>query len=284
MGSLTSQAIMTSLRVACFVAVISTAVAAQSPPTFDAASVKVNRSGVAGGRFGGQPGQVQVTNYTLRDIIRNVYNLQPYQLVGGPSWITADRFDIIARAPEGAPPARMMEMMKTLLADRFTLRVHTETRTVPIYALVLARPDGKLGPKMTPAAVDCAALRAARERGENPAMPPPTGNRPACGMNTAFGRMVAGGYELRDVARNLANAVGRMVVDRTGLTGAYDLEMTWTPDQLPPGADAASTPAFDPNGPSLFTALQEQLGLRLEATTGPVDVLVIDGAERPSEN
>jgi uncharacterized protein (TIGR03435 family) len=255
-----------------------------SPPSFEAASVKVNKSGQPGGRFGGQPGQVMVTNYTLRDIVRNVHMLQAYQIVGGPEWIGADKFDIVAKAAVGAPPGQMMVMMQTLLAERFKLRTHRETRDLPIYALVLARPDGRLGARLTRAAVDCAALRAARERGENPPMPAPSGNHPVCGMNTNPGRMVAGAYELRDVARNMAPIVGRSIIDRTGLAGAYDLELTWTPDQTPATPPGAPTPSFDPDGPSIFTAVQEQLGLKLESTTGPVDVLVIDSAERPTED
>jgi len=159
-----------------------------------------------------------------------------------------------------------------------------ETRTLPVYALVVARPDGPLGPGLTRSAIDCAALRAARERGENPVLPAPAGNKPVCGMNTNYGRMLAGGYEMRDVARNMAGPAGRLVIDRTGLTGPYDLELTWTPDQAPVVPPGSAAPAFDPNGPSLFTALPEQLGLKLDATTAPVEVLVIDGAERPAED
>jgi uncharacterized protein (TIGR03435 family) len=272
-----------SASLAALSLLIAGVVSAQAPaPSFDAASIKVNTSGLPGGRFGGQPGQVTIINYTLRDIVRNVYNLQPYQMIGGPDWISRERFDIVAKAPTGTPPGQMMAMMETLLADRFTLRVHRDTRDIPVYALVLARPDGRLGPQLTRAAVDCAALRAARERGENPVLPAPTGNKPVCGMNTNAGRMVAGGYEMKDVARNMAGPAGRFVIDRTGLTGPYDLELTWTPEQAPIAAPGAPAPAFDANGPSLFTALQEQLGLKLEATTGPVEVLVIDGAERPA--
>jgi uncharacterized protein (TIGR03435 family) len=263
-------------------------VQAQAPsavsPTFDAASIKVNRSAETGGGFGVRGGQLSVRNYTLFSIVRNAYMLQPYQIVGGPEWINTDRFDIVARPPDGVPQAQLIEMVKSLLADRFRLRVHMESRSLPIYALVMARPDGRLGPQLSRAAVDCAALQAARARGESPVIPPPAGNRPACGMNTNPGRVVAGGYEMKDVARNLAPMTGRLVVDRTGLTGAYDLELSFTPDQLPAAAPGSSAPVIDPNGPSLFTALQEQLGLKLAATTGPVDVLVIDRAEKPTED
>ncbi|HEY3043698.1 MAG TPA: TIGR03435 family protein [Vicinamibacterales bacterium] len=263
---------------------------AQSPerdaaqPGFEVASVKPNRSGDPGGSFGGRPGgQLVVRNYTLRDIIRNTYGLQNFQIVGGPDWIESDRFDIVAKAVDDAPPARMMLMARTLLADRFKLVVHTETREIPIYALVMARSDGRPGPQLRLAAVDCAAmLAAARGRGAPPPAPAPPGERPACGMRTAPGRMMAGGYALPDVARNLSNFAGRMVVDKTGLAGTFDLDLTWTPDQIPQGPLPPGAPAIDPNGPSIFTAVQEQLGLKLDSQKGPVEVLVIDHAEQPT--
>ena len=266
-----------------FIGVGVSALAAQAPPAFEAASIKVNKSGDAGGRFGGRPGQIVVTNYTLRDIIRNAYGVQRYQIVGGPEWQAQDRFDITAKAPEGTTQPQMLAMVQTLLADRFKLRVHRETRDLPIYALVLARSDRRLGSKMTPAAFDCAALAAARSRGENPPIPQPTGEHPVCGAQANPGRMMVGGYAIADFARNLAGFAGRPIVDRTGLTGAYDFELLWTPDEPPP--PGVALPAwYDPNGPPLVTAVQEQLGLKLEATTGPVDVLVIDSAERPMDD
>jgi uncharacterized protein (TIGR03435 family) len=257
--------------------------ASVAPPAFEAASVKVNKSGEAGGRFGGRVGQIVVTNYTLRDIIRNAYGVQRYQIVGGPDWLAQDRFDINAKVPEGAPQAQALLMMQTLLADRFKLHIRRDTRDLPIYALVVARTDGRLGPKMQPASFDCAALAAARSRGENPTLPAPVGDRPVCGAQANPGRLMVGGYALADFARNLGGFAGRPVVDRTGLKGGYDFELLWTPDEAPP--TGVTLPAwYDPNGPSLVTAVQEQLGLKMEATTGPVDVLVIDSAERPTED
>ena len=223
-----------------------------------------------------------VRNNTLRNIVRNTYGLQNFQIVGGPDWFDSDRFDIVAKAADDAPPERMLLMVRTLLADRFKLAVHTETREIPIYALVMARSDGRPGPQLRAAAVDCAALLAAARAGGPPPPRAPAGERPICGMQTAPGRMMAGGYALPDVARNLSNFAGRMVVDKTGLTGLFDLDVTWTPDQMPPGPLPPGAPAIDPNGPSIFTALQEQLGLKLDSQRGPVDVLVIDHAEQPT--
>jgi uncharacterized protein (TIGR03435 family) len=256
-------------------------------PSFEVASIRPNKSAEAGGSFGTRGSQtyLYVVNNTLFNIIRNAYGLQANQIIGGPDWIRAEgeKFDITAKAPEETKPDQMLLMMQALLADRFKLRLHKETRDVPMFALVLARSDRTLGPRMTPAAVDCNALRAAMVRGEKPTLPTPVGDRPACGAQTRPGRLLIGGYPPSDIARQMSVWVGgRPVVDRTGLTGIYDLELTWTPDQPPAARDGAPPLAIDPNGPSLFTAVQEQLGLKLEPTTGPVEMLVIDSAERPT--
>lgn len=260
-------------------------VPAQAPlPSFEVASIKVNKSGEPGGGFRPRGSQLVVVNYTLFDIIRNAYGLQGNQILGGPAWITAasERFDITAKATEGTKPDQMLLMVQQLLADRFKLRLHQETRELPIFALVMARDDRRLGPQMKPAAFDCTTLRAALARGERPTLPP-RADKPSCGAQTRLGHFLVGGYPMSDIARNLSAFVGgRPVVDRTGLTGIYDFELTWTPDQLPPAPPGQTLPPADPNGPSLFTAVQEQLGLRLQATTGPVEVLVIDNAERPT--
>jgi uncharacterized protein (TIGR03435 family) len=259
--------------------------AARQPatPAFDAASIKVNKSGEAGGRYGLRPGQVIVTNYTLRDIIRNAWGLQRYQIVEGPDWLAQDRFDITAKAPDGTAQPQLQTMMQALLAERFTLRVHREMRDLPIYELVPASRDRRLGPKMQEAAFDCAVAAAARARGETVVPPQPVGDMPVCGARANPGRLLAGNYRVSDFARNLSGFAGRAITDRTGLTGIYNFDLTWTPDEPPPPG-ASLPPWYDPNGPSLFTAVQEQLGLKLEPATGPVDVLVIDSAERPTAN
>jgi uncharacterized protein (TIGR03435 family) len=173
--------------------------------------------------------------------------------------------------------------------ERFKLEVHNEQKDMPIYALALARSDGKLGPQLQRSEIDCAAMTAAG-RGRGPAaMPPPgppqPGDRPQCGIRVAPGNMTVGGSSMTQFANSLSMFVGRIVQDHTGLTGNFDFNLTWTPDQMPqrpPGAP--EPPPIDPNGPSIFTALREQLGLRLDSQRGPVDVLVIDRAEHPTEN
>jgi uncharacterized protein (TIGR03435 family) len=251
-----------------------------SAQLFEVASIKQNRSGEQRASFSGQPGgRIVVVNNTLRNIVRNTWNLQNYQIVGGPDWFDTDRWDITAKAPEGTvtESRQMLPMMRTLLADRFKLVVHNETRQLSVYALVLARADGKLGPQMRKSDLNCAAIAAAVGRGE-PAPPRPS-DRPFCGTRTSAGTVVTSGVALPDFARNLSNATGRFVVDKTGLTGPFDLELKFTPDPLGP---TTTDPATDV--PSLFAAIQEQLGLKLEAQRAPVDVLVIDSAQRPKEN
>jgi uncharacterized protein (TIGR03435 family) len=257
--------------------------APQPRPAFEVASIKRNLSGSTNSSTRGQPGgRITITNRSLRNIVQEINRLQGYQIDGGPDWIDKDRWDIVAKG-EGDPSfERMAEMMKTLLADRFKLRTHRETREMPIYALVLARPDGQLGPQMKASTFDCAALVAAtRAQGGPP--PPPPGSGPRCGTNMNYGRMRTSATSLADIVRNLSIVTGRGVVDRTGLKGIFDLDLTFRPEVVdgPPGA---TPPAAADDAPSLFTAVQEQLGLKLEPQRGPVEVLVIDSADRPLDD
>ena len=256
--------------------------------TYEAASVKPNKSGVQGSsirRFPG--GRLQATNMPLRALITFAYQLQPFQLVEDPGWIRNETFDIVAKM-EGDPPPVMpgsgpdphMVAMRTLLAERFKLAVHRETRQMDIYELVLARPDGKLGPALKPTTQDCAAMLAAA-RGGPPPGPAPGPNSPVvCGMRGLPGRLVAGAMPMAQLASNLSGQVQRIVVDRTGLSGGWDFEITFAPERPlnpPPGVEF---PPADPNAPSLFTAMQEQLGLKLQSAKGPVDVLVVERVEQ----
>jgi bla regulator protein blaR1 len=257
--------------------------------TYEAASVKPNKSGVQGSsirRFPG--GRLQATNMPLRALITFAYQVQGFQLVDDPTWIRNENFDIVAKM-EGDPPPVMpgtgpdphMVAMRTLLAERFKLAVRRETREMDIYALVLARPDGKLGPALKPTTQDCAAMIAAA-RGGPPPGPPPGPNSPVvCGMRGLPGRLVAGAMPMSLLASNLSGQVQRIVVDRTGLSGAWDFEITFAPERPlnpPPGVEF---PPADPNAPSLFTAMQEQLGLKLQSVKGPVEVLVVERVEQP---
>ena len=253
-------------------------------PAFEVASIKENVSASDNASVRAQPGgRVSVSNNSLRNIIRNAYNVQNYQIVGGPDWINTVRWDITAKAPDDAPPQQLLLMLRTLLADRYKLVVRHEAREVPIYALVLARTEGALGAQVRASSVDCAALfAAAKAKGEVP--PPTTNGRPTCGTRVTRGNMMTTGIAMTDLARNLAPFAGRPVVDKTGLSGVYDLDLTWTPEQGPGPDGTVSQAAPSSDGVSLFTAVQEQLGLKLDAQRGPVDVLVIESAQRPVED
>ena len=290
---------------------------AQSPPTpfFDVVSVKRNTAG--GGTFmRNTPGNVSAANVPVRQLIQMAYQVQDFQIVDAPAWTITEHYDVDARFDPAAPtpgfdtpPQKMFAMMKNLLRDRFSMVARIETREMPILALVLAKSDGRLGPQLKPSAVDCAALGAARGRGPiggpppdgrgGPSLdgrggPPPPGTpfslgeRPMCGSRGAFGQMIAGGMTMPQFVQQLSRMTGRIVVDRTGLTGGYDLDLKFTPapEQMPlgPPPPGVEVPPIDPNGPTLFTALEEQLGLKLDSQRGPVEVVVIDRIERPAEN
>jgi uncharacterized protein (TIGR03435 family) len=253
------------------VAVVGGVLSAQTPASraFDVASVKPNRSGLPFGNFQIEGNLVTFTNTALRELIRNAYDIRDLQLIGGPSWLNTDHFDIAAKADVSAAERldlpRIKIMTRALLAERFKLVVHNERREMPIYALVLARSDGTFGAQLRRTTVDCATAKDCGTRG---------------GPGTLRGR----GITMVQLAISVLPWVDRLAVDRTGLTGTFDVDLQWTPDRLPPGASppGVSPPPIDTNSASIFTAVQEQLGLKLESTKGPVDVLVIDHVEPPT--
>jgi uncharacterized protein (TIGR03435 family) len=268
--------------------------AQQRALAFETASVKPNKSGGEDRYIRIDPSGAGLTavNMQLRELITFAYQIRGYQLEGGPDWIASDRFDILAKSEREVPatgaffggqePLRIM--LRTLLADRFKLVMHRETRELPIFDLVLARPDGKLGPQLRRAAVDCQAQAAAATGGAPAASSGPPGPG-SCFMNMNPVSIRGGGVTLAMLANILSGpATQRLVIDRTGLTGSWDLEVTYTPDrsQLPAGVELPSS--IDPNGPSLYTALEEQLGLKLRPARGPVEVLVIDSVQQPTPN
>jgi uncharacterized protein (TIGR03435 family) len=250
---------------------------------FEIASIRPNTFVDGPTEMGTQPGgRLTIINVPLRLLIRNAYEIQDAQLVDAPKWIGDERFDIVAKAngeiPRPVPgnPGPLQGMMRSLLADRFRLAVHRETRDFPVYALQLARSDRRLGPQLHASLTDCAALAAS---GQPQAAPD---EKPRCGVRASGGQMLAGGLPVAQLASLLSTMVDRTVVDRTGLSGAFDVELNWTPDRLPQRPDAA--PPSSPDNPSIFTALREQLGLKLEPAKAPADVLVIDHVERPTPN
>jgi len=265
-------------------------------PTFEVASIKRNTSGTGNMTMQMAPGgRLNFVNMPARALIIRAYQLQQFQLIGGPAWLANDRFDIIAKAEGDATPPQTNLMLRALLADRFKLVVHTETRELPVYHLVKARPDGNLGPALKPAAVDCGA---GRGRGGPPAgapggpgpVPGPAAGAAGCMMMIGPGRITVGGQPLSALVNSLATQVGRPVYDKTGLTGSFDVALSFMAEAGrggpagPPPPGAPPLPPPDPDAPSLFTALQEQLGLKLEAERGPVEVIVIDSVEQPTED
>ena len=255
---------------------------APAPATFDVSSVKPNKDGGPSSVRVTPGGMLSVTNNNLRNIIRNAWNITNDQIVGGPDWVDSDRFDITAKASAPFKQDEARAMLQALLADRFGLATHMETRELPVYLLVLARKDGALGPQMKKSDVDCAALFAAVTAGGKMPERLPNGDLP-CGISVRGnqGLVTGNGVAMDQFARNLVGGVGRIVVDKTGLPGYYDLNLTFAPEGPPPPPGAPAAPAPD-SVPSLFTALQEQLGLKLEPGRAPISVLVIDRATRPA--
>ncbi len=207
-------------------------------------------------------GRFTAENVPLRELLRFAFQVQPFQIEGLPSWANSDRFDVTAKAEGDIPPTQpgqagpIQFMMRTLLAERFGLVFHNETREMPISELVLARPDGKLGPKLEKSTTDCQALFAARRGGGPPPAPPAFGEKMQCGFRVGPGTIAGGASQISQLANFLSQNMGRTVVDKTGLAGNYDFEVTYTPDQMPNfnGAGRRPAPGIDPNGPSLGTA------------------------------
>jgi uncharacterized protein (TIGR03435 family) len=263
---------------------ISGALIAQAPDkaAFEVVSLKASKSGNAGGSLRTlSGGRIDGPNVSLRALILFAYQRPPYQLAGGPSWMATDRYDLVAKLPADLKPTPVASgsdtlrlAMQTLLGERFKLQVHEEPREFDIFALVTARSNGTLGPALKRSVQDCspAALQArvAPVQGE-------------CGLSgNGPGRIKFGGMPLSLFAMYLINQVGRPVVDRTGLAGNWDFEFTFTPSRPVAAADGAGSPSSDADSASIFTALQEQLGLKLESTKGPLDVLVVDHVEHPT--
>jgi uncharacterized protein (TIGR03435 family) len=257
-----------------------------NPPQFEIASIKPAAPDARGRWIRPSPGgRVTISNMPLKELMTLAWRIQPYQIVGGPPWLDSAAFDISAKAQNTLKEGDLQLMLQSLIEDRFQLVHHRETRELPIYALVIARKDGKLGPRLTET----------KEGGCTTPDPsaPPSSPEPGKPLPRNCGQMMAGlkmiravGIQISLLVPMLSRLLGRTVVDKTGLTGKYDVEVEWTFDeaiviQLPPDAPK---PVSDGSGPSIFTALQEQLGLRLESQKGPVEILVIDRAEKPTAN
>ena len=236
-------------------------------PAFDVISIKPAKPNALGSSSGFQGETFTASNTTLSKLIQyEAYGIPGRRIIGIPPSLSSAAFDIEAKVDPSIyrstqPAARgqdsaQMQLVQQLLADRFKLTVHTEMRELPIYALVVA----KGGPKM----------RVAKDANHGPRIMARKGHLEAQGVTT--------GDLVNSLTRILSNELGRIVVDKTNLTGAYDLILNWTPEISSPGGEA------DASAPSIFTAVQEQLGLKLESVKGPVSVLIVDHAEMPSPN
>jgi uncharacterized protein (TIGR03435 family) len=251
-------------------------------PAFDVASIKRTPADTGpGGDFAVQPGgRLHVRNGAVVGLITNAYGVPINNIIGGPDWMRVpggDRYDIEAKA-EGEPSrAEMMLMLQTLLAERFQFRAHRETRELPAYVLTVARGGAKLTPSKDG---DCVVRDPSKPV---PPLAPGETRRPGCGNNNVSSRgantvWTATRIDMTSVTGALALIFRRPVVDRTGLTGVYDIQL-----ELPPLQPAPVDGGADP-GVSVFTVLQEELGLRVEEGRGPVEVLVVDRVERPTGN
>jgi uncharacterized protein (TIGR03435 family) len=253
--------------------------------TFDVTSVKLNKSATdersrmsfaPGGRF-------TATNVTLRELIRIAYGmpgnpLRDLQIVGGPDWLAGDRFDIEATAATATGPTdpNRQLRLRALLGDRFKLAVRNETRDLPIYALVLDRTDGRLGEQLRQSQLDCS------QPGNFAPIPPATQGS-ACGINIGERSLIGRGVELSRVVQTMSNlaSIGRPVADGTKLLGRFDFDLSWSAASAPQAGAGATDQSLDAVV-TIFTAVREQLGLRLNSTSGPTVVWVVESVQRPS--
>jgi bla regulator protein blaR1 len=243
---------------------------AQSISKFEVASIRPNNSGDVRTSMMPYPdGRLTVENNSLKQLVRSAFGLRDFQIKGGPKWLDVDRFDIVAKAEGPATREQHMQMLRSLLVERFKLSFHRETKQLPVFYLIAAK-KGERGPDISVHGPGAGSLF--------PILGPP-------------GRFKGTDATMQQLAASLSGTSGdRVVLDKTGMTGAYDFTLVWTPERLvlPPGvppealANAPNPPPAD--GPSLSTALREQLGLKLEPGRGPVEIITIDSAERPSEN
>jgi bla regulator protein blaR1 len=250
-------------------------------PRFEVASVKPNLT--TGPRLvaisNWRPGGFDATLMWLRSLIQLAYSVKGDRIIGGPSWIATDRFDITANAEGNPSIAERQLMLRTLLADRFKLVVHNETRDLPAFALVLTRKDGKLGSQLRAVTSGC-------ERGVGLRNVGPSEKPPPCGIRRGLTRIEAWGFTMLQLADLLSPIAQRPVVDQTGLTGFFDVDLEWDPNanalrvDAIPGASAGA----DGTGATIFAAVRDQLGLKLDSQRAPTDVLVIDSVEKPTED
>jgi uncharacterized protein (TIGR03435 family) len=249
-------------------------------PSFEVVSIKrvadVRSQRSVGERPGGQ---FVLSGMAIAPLIRSAYPADTSDLIGAPDWVSNEVYDVTAKAAGEVSRDQMTAMLQSMLAERFKLTVHYELQERPVYALVLARADGRLGPDLRRSELDCDAIQAARRAGSKEPYPATSNGAPACGMSMRGEQgmtVLLGARPLSTLAGSLGSGTGRVVIDKTGLKGNYDVTLRYSERPSP------NAPLDAP--PEIFTALQEQLGLKLEPDRAPLKVLVIDRIERPTEN
>jgi uncharacterized protein (TIGR03435 family) len=251
---------------------------AQTPPEFEVASLKPNHSGNPGFSIVPLPGgKLNATNISLKRLIAVAYSITDFQIFGNVPWLESERYDMEARAPGPAALPQLRLMLQPLLADRFKLKFHRENREMRIFTLTQAKP-GSFGPGL----VEIPGGECSAETTQQPALP----NGTPCGVvNMGSGRISGQRGRVAQLCDRLSTLLSVTVVDKTGLQGNYNITMTWTPDpETETLLNGSHPPASDVPGPSVFTAIQEQLGLKLTAGKGPVSVVVIDSVEKATGN
>jgi uncharacterized protein (TIGR03435 family) len=263
-------------------------------PSFEVATVKPSGSSDNRISIMAEPGgRFRVTNATLRMVMAVAYRVRDFQISGGPAWTGTDRWNIEGKAEEGSIPQitmpldptvpnPLMFMVQSLLEDRFQLKLHRESRELPVYELFTAKGGSKMKLSADQSPIG------PPERGSPPQNPKQGGPMPRGMMGMGPGRIEANGAPIANFIQVLSQQLGRPVIDKTSLTGFYDIKLQWTPDIgqgfVKPGGAEPAPPPPDTSGPSIFTAIQEQLGLRLESGKGPVEILMIDSVQKPAEN
>jgi uncharacterized protein (TIGR03435 family) len=263
---------------------------APAPPAFEVASIKPHAGGGSSGGTGVFPGTMKLDNRPLWHLIKMAYAVMDFQIAGAPEWVNSEGFDIVAKAEGGLSAGRMLLALRALLEDRFQLKVHREIREGPVFVLTVAKSGLRLQQWK-----DGSCFLPDQAHFEQPV--PGQKRLPMCdirtGMSgpnrilTATGAKISipdtDGVAIPPFVFYLSQILNRTVIDKTGLTGMFDFNLEFAPDEVTPGI-TASGDASDPVGPSIFAALQEQLGLKVEAGKGPVEVLVIDHVAKPAEN
>jgi uncharacterized protein (TIGR03435 family) len=265
---------------------------AQSPgvsvPTehtdYDVVSIKRNTSGVAGGGMRTLPdGTMVMTNQPIRSIISGASIEPTREIVGLPAWALSERYDVTLKPPAGSTREQRRLMSQRMFAERFKAVVHVEQRERNGFALVLARRDGQLGPHLKPSPLNCGATAQPSAPSGGPPPGPPTAQDALqrCGGLFGPGMIVSGGMPIGNLVPSVEGLAGGPITDKTGLTGFYAFELHYS---RPNQSDPSNTAADPTDAPDFFTAIQEQLGLKLQRESITIPVLVIDRLERPTEN